>query len=282
MLAVSVMKLVEENRIGLDDRVADLLPEFSAIFPAWSGTTVRELLGSRTGLPDYVPPLVASMPLEQLQITELTFEERLRLAASVGTGSGPVSELVWSATDWEVLAWLVERLRGKSLAEVLREDVFEPAGMTSSLLAGPGQPPEPMLHGYVQAKDLLTDVTRLDAFAGSGDTGIISSAVDVNRFFVALTTGRLVSPKTWQQMSGSNPYDLGTNTTEDICPGTKHVVVYGGGGPYAIGSIATTDGRQQVTAAMVLPPAPLDTTRVPALVLQLEQALRATAAALCS
>lgn len=282
MLAVSVMKLVEEDRITLDDPVADILPEFSTIFPGWSRTTVRELLGSRTGLPDYVPPLLASMPPEKLQTTVLTFEERLRLAASVGADPKTVLAATWSATDWEVLAWLVERLRGKSLAEVLRADVFEPAGMTNSLLPGPGLPPEPMLHAYVQTGDTRIDFTRIDAITGSGDAGIVSSVIDINRFLAALTTGRLVRADTWQHMAGSNPYDLGVETAENICPGTKHVLASGGGGPYAVHSATTTDGRQQVSVAMVLPPAPLDSTNIPPLVRQMEGALRATAAELCS
>lgn len=60
MLAVTVMKLVEAGRLKLDEPVAGVLPEFPKIFPGWSRTTVRELLGSRTGLPDSVPPLLAS------------------------------------------------------------------------------------------------------------------------------------------------------------------------------------------------------------------------------
>lgn len=282
MLAVSVMKLVEENRLSLDEPVANYLPEFSTIFPDWAKATVRELLGSRTGLPDYVPPLLASMPVEKLQTTALTFEDRLRLAASVDAGQRPVFEATWSATDWEVLAWMVERMRARQLPAVLRADVFEPAAMTGSLMPAPGKPPEPMLHAYVLSGGHRTDFTRIDAFAGSGDGGVISTVVDMNRFFAALTTGRLVTPSTWQQMSSSNPYDLGLRTAEDICPGAKHILVSGGGGPYAISSATTADGRQQVSVAMVLPPAALDSTNVPALVVQMDEALRATTAALCS
>lgn len=112
--------------------------------------------------------------------------------------------------------------------------------------------------------------------------GVVSSVVDVNRFFAALTTGRLITPDTWHKMSSSNPYDLGLLTAGDICPGTTHILISGGGGPYAISSAATADGRQQVSVAVVLPPAALDSTNIPALVVQMDEALRATTAALGS
>lgn len=46
----------------------------------------------------------------------------------------------------------------------------------------PRPPPEPMLHAYVKSHGRRTDLTRIDAFAGSGHAGIVSSVVDVNRF----------------------------------------------------------------------------------------------------
>jgi hypothetical protein len=67
----------------------------------------------------------------------------------------------------------------------------------------------------------------------------------------------------------------------DLCPGTRHVFVGGGGGPYAILSVSTPDGRQQVAAAMVLPPAQLETTRIPPLVIEMEDIVRSTAQTLC-
>ncbi|WP_307609050.1 hypothetical protein [Pseudarthrobacter sp. W1I19] len=61
----------------------------------------------------------------------MTFEERLRIAASVDLPSGPVSYFAWSATDWEVLGWLLEHKHNRRLADVLAKDVFEPAFMAA-------------------------------------------------------------------------------------------------------------------------------------------------------
>lgn len=283
MVAVSVLKLVEKGTIRLDDPVSGHLPEFGSIFPAWQRTTIRELLGSRSGLPDYIPPLLGSRTVAELQTSVLTFEERLRIAAGTAASPGPLSQAQWSATDWEVLAWLLERTHGRTIADVLRADVFEPSGMADTLVAAPGPPPEPMLHGYVLAGGNRLDFTRTDIVAGSGDAGIISTVADLNKFFAALPAGRLISTETWKSMVQGNPYDLGgLQQTDGICPGQRHVFVYGGGGAYNVQSISSLDGEQQVSVGMALPPAELNTSAVPPIITRMEEAARSTAASMCA
>jgi D-alanyl-D-alanine carboxypeptidase len=282
MVAVSVMKLVEAGTVRLDDPVSAHLPEFTAIFPAWDRVTVRDLLGSTSGLPDYFPPLIESRSLDELQTRPLTFEERLRIAAGVDLPPGPVSYFAWSATDWEVLGWLLERKHNRGLDEVLAKDIFEPAGMLNTHMAAVGQPPEPMLHGYVLEDGNRRDFTRIDAVAGSADSGVISTVEDLSSFMAALTTGRLIHEETWKSMIEAEPFTLGgIRPRDDVCPGTRHVFVSGGGGPYSVQSVSSLDGHQQVTVATVLPPRELNVTDAPQLVPEMEDAILQTAKSMC-
>jgi D-alanyl-D-alanine carboxypeptidase len=273
---------VEGGTVRLDDPVSAHLPEFTAIFPAWDRITVRDLLGSTSGLPDYFPPLINSRSLDELQTRVLTFEERLRIAAMVDLRPGPVSYFAWSATDWEVLGWLLERKHNRGLEEVLAADVFEPAGMVNTHFAAVGQPPEPMLHGYVLEDGSRRDFTRIDAVAGSADSGVISTVEDLSRFMAALTTGRLIREDTLKSMVEATPFPLGgIRPSDDICPGTRHVFVSGGGGPYSVQSVSAEDGQQQVTVATVLPPRKLNVTDAPPLVREMEDAILQTARSMC-
>ncbi len=101
-----------------------------------------------------------------------------------------------ATTPREVLGWLLERKHSRGLEEVLAKDVFEPAGMDNTHLAAVGQPPEPMLHGYVQEDGNRRHFTRIDAVAGSADSGVISTVEDLSRFMAALTTGQLIQEET--------------------------------------------------------------------------------------
>lgn len=283
MVAVSVMKLVESGTLGLDDPVSAHLPEFTAILPAWGRITVRDLVSSTSGLPDYFPPLIESRTLDELQELPLTFEERLKIAAGVELSPGPVSYFAWSATDWEVLGWLLERKHKRELAKILAEEVFEPADMGSTLLATAGQPPEPMLHGYVIEDGNRRDFTRVDALAGSADAGVISTVEDLSKFMTALTMGRLIREGTWKSMLEAQPVPLGgIRPSDDVCPGMRHVFVSGGGSPYSVQSVASLDGQQQVTVAAVLPPAALSVANPPPLVPEMEDAILQTAKSMCS
>lgn len=282
MVAVSVMKLVEDDRVRLDDPVSAHLPEFTAIFPTWDRVTMRDLMGSTSGLPDYFPPLIESRSLDEIQRRPLTFEERLRIAAGVDLPPGPVSYFAWSATDWEVLGWILERKHNRGLAEILAGDVFGPAGMSNTHLAAAGEPSELMLHGYVLEDGNRRDFTRVDAVAGSADAGVISPVEDLSGFAAELTTGRLISEDTWKTMAEATPFPLGgIRPSDDVCPGTRHIFVSGGGGPYSVQTLSAEDGQQQVTVATVLPPRELNVTDAPPLVPEMEDAILQTAKSFC-
>lgn len=219
--------------------------------------------------------------LDELQTRALTFEERLRIAADVELPPGSVSYFVWSATDWEVLGWLLQRKHNRGLDEVRAKDVFEPAGMGNTHVAAIGQPPEPMPRGYVLEDGNRRDFARIDAVAGSADSGVISTVEDLSKFLAALTPGGLVREETWKSMINAEPFSLGgIRQRDDICPGTRHVIVSGGGGPYSVQSVSSLDGQRQVTVATVLSPRELNVTDAPPLVPEMENAILQTARSL--
>jgi D-alanyl-D-alanine carboxypeptidase len=98
----------------------------------------------------------------------------------------------------------------------------------------------------------------------------------------ALTTGRLIRAETWKSMIEADPFSLGgIGPRDDICPGARHVVVSGGGGPYSVQSVSSLDGHQQVSVATVLPPRELNVTDAPPLVPEMEDAIQQTARSMC-
>lgn len=85
MIAVSVMKLVDEGRLRLDDAITTLLP--TAIVPATNPVTIRQLLGNRVDLPGAQADALLAQVVEQLRGAPLDAVLRTDILAPLNLGS---------------------------------------------------------------------------------------------------------------------------------------------------------------------------------------------------
>lgn len=114
--AVAVMQLVERGRVALDDPAARYLSSLPA---AWRSVTVRALLAHASGIADYT--LVSAFdPSRSYRPEELT-----ALAASQPVAFGPGQAVANSATDYLLLARIVENAAGQPFQEFVRQNQFD-------------------------------------------------------------------------------------------------------------------------------------------------------------
>ncbi|MGM9474224.1 serine hydrolase domain-containing protein [Pseudarthrobacter sp. YS3] len=200
MVAVSVLKLAEEGLVQLEDPVAKHLPEFEGLVKPPGTVTIAHLLRHESGIPSYEEELFTSRPIRQALTQQMSLHESLALTTAMPWVLKPGSGAEYSNSNYLVLGLLVERLRGRPVAEVLRNDVFEPLGMKSTLMTGAGTPPATMLHGHVEVDGERLDSAYLGAMIDNPAGGVVSTLGDVNTFYAALMQGRLLKPATVTQM----------------------------------------------------------------------------------
>ncbi len=219
-LAVSVMKLVEEGRLGLEDSVAAYLP---GSVTAGNPVTIRDLLGDAGDLPADVP-----------------------------AAARPDAETL--------LARLVEQLRGAPLEAVLRTDVLTPLNLRSTELLGANTAaPDDLIHGYVQLDGETVDAAGTGIPDGIATGGLVSSLEDISVFQAALLRGQLMSPASLIAMKGTvfADYGLGLDHWDDRCTNGFY---YGHAGDipgYGSISISSADGNRQLSIFMAYPPQPV-------------------------
>ncbi|YCH08732.1 serine hydrolase domain-containing protein [Arthrobacter sp. alpha11c] len=221
MVAVSVLKLVEEGRLVLEDSIAKYLPGIDVLLPPEpDSVTVRQLLGHTTGIP-YASGL----------------------------------------SDYAVLGLLVERLRGAPLAAVLRTDILDPLSLLSTTVLGEGPLPDALVHGYAVVRDETVDVTHSAQPGGPASEGVIASVGDINAFYAALLKGRLLLPESLVEMKGSvfADYGLGLDHWKDTCTNGFYYGHSGDVPGYGTISISSADGNRQLTISLAYPPLPLST-----------------------
>lgn len=259
MVAVTVLKLVEEGRLRLDDAVSEHLPELGRTVNPPFPVTLRDLLSHSSGMPDYAATLIQSKPLKEVINTRLSLAERLAWAGRTTWEKRLAQGFDYSASDYVALALLVERLRRQPIGDVISEQITGPLGMTGTYMIGARTVPEAMAHGYLVIEDQRVDVTAPAILIGSPSAGMVSTVQDMNTFYSALMQGKLLKPATLKEMQTSNTagfYGLGLWIWNDTC---TNGFAYGHPGDllgYGTVSMTSADGTRQVTVALTYPPAP--------------------------
>lgn len=255
MVAVSVMKLVEEGKIQLHDPIQKHVPDFESIIKPPGPITIRSLLSHRSGMPRYWESLLrAGDPADGKR----SHKERLSAAAEPWTG-GSGSLFSYSGTNYSALALLVEKLRGQDIGAVIRADTVEPLRLQDTVMTGDEPGPQRLVHGYTKAESgELVDNALAPFHSGSPDTGMISTVPELNTFFAALQKGTLLTPQSVAEMHHPKyeQYGLGVVRRYDSCSNNDYFGHIGVVRGYAALALISADGSRQVAMAVARAPTP--------------------------
>jgi CubicO group peptidase (beta-lactamase class C family) len=219
--AVVVLRLIEQGRLGLGDRLVDHLPEeVTRGLHVLDGTdrtaeiTLEHLLGHTSGLADYYEEAPRGGRSAQARLlagedAPVPFDEVLRLVREdlhphfpPQPLDAPKRRARYTDTNYQLLGRVVEEVLGEPLHQVFDRMLFEPLGLddTSSYPHAPrsGASPEPQVG--VWAKDtVLRPQGALRHQVPDG--GIISALGDQVRFMQAVVRGEVFDDAaTWQRM----------------------------------------------------------------------------------
>lgn len=261
MTAVSVLKMVDDGLIGLDDPVNDVVPSFRSPLKPPGPITVRQLLNHTSGLRPF-QEVTQRSPDDALpgRGLPLSVQEGIEIAATLPWESRRVGLFSYSDSNYFVLGQLLEQLRGKPYAEVLEADVVAPLGLDRTSVGEPHWDDPDIVHGYITLRGERLDHVQSDLEIDSPAYGVISTVPEVNEFFAGLFSGKLVSEAAVAEMkkTGSSPYGLGIWRFSEGCSGGHWYGGLGGFWAYRTTAISSEDGRYQATLVHVPPPMPSD------------------------
>jgi len=186
--AAAVLALVDEGRLSLDDPLHKWLPSLP---PAAAAVTIRELLTHTSGLLDY-EDLIPSATTQQVHDADV-----LRLLESQNrTYFVPGTSYRYSNTGYALLALIVAQASGRDFATFLRERLFAPLGMRTTIAYQAGvSSVAQRAFGYTlqQGRWERTDQSVTSAVLGDG--GVYSSIDDLAKWDAALYDTRLLSAR---------------------------------------------------------------------------------------
>ncbi|HWB82855.1 MAG TPA: exo-beta-N-acetylmuramidase NamZ domain-containing protein [Bryobacteraceae bacterium] len=196
----SLMKLFEQGKFRLDDKVTEYIPEFQG---GHSDITLRNLFTHFSGLrPDVTlePPWTG-------------YKTGIHLAATEKPEGPPGVNFVYSDINFILLGEIVHRLSGQMLSDYARQNIFLPLHMNETMFQPPAaliphiaptqrlSPNGPPLRGVVH------DPTARYMGGVAGHAGVFSTADDLARYAQMMLNGgeldgvRLFSPLTVEKFT---------------------------------------------------------------------------------
>ena len=192
MTGVAVMQLVEQGKVELDADLHTYLPRYPE--KPWP-ITVRDLLMHVSGTYHY-----------RDQKKEAHFKRRFSTAQSLKIfqdwelAHEPGTKFTYTSYGYNVLGAIIEAVSGQSYSDYLQENVFRPAGMKRSVVEDRAKADASWAAGYRVKAGRLTASEEIDISSRFAGGGARSTVEDLVHYGQALLAGRLVKPKTWEQM----------------------------------------------------------------------------------
>ena len=218
--AVTVLKLVEEGVLSLDDTLEKWLPEIASKIPDGKTITIRQLLNGTAGVYNY--PDDEKFLADYIAETQKQFatgevkrwrpEELLEYVYGKPRFQGggcTGGKWCYTNTSSVLAGMVVEKATGSSFASVLRDKVLNPLRLKRTFFSGDEEIVGRQARGYQDLfkadgsfgqDDIPDDLTEANFSAFWANGALFSNAKDLTRFMLALSGDKLLEPESLNQM----------------------------------------------------------------------------------
>lgn len=186
-IATGIMLLVQQGKVGLDDKVSKHLegtPE------TWSAISVRHLLTHTSGLVREAPGFEPFKVQSDADVIKTAYSLPLRFQ--------PGEKWEYCNLGYFMLAEIIRKASGKPWEEYLKDQVFSPLGMTATRTTTVAEIIPNRASAYALRNEKLQNTDNWPAIRPSG--AFLSTVHDLAKWEVALTADKVLNKSDREQM----------------------------------------------------------------------------------
>ncbi len=257
-VAVGILQLIEKGQLHFEDTIGTLLAmDWRQIDP---GITVRQLLTHTSGIPDYFDESVmdeyAELWRDYPNYKIRSNADLLPLFLEKPMLYPKGERFQYNNTGFVVLGLILEKVSGVPFDVFLMEHVFLPAGMNSTGYYELDRLPARCANSYIwdeTRQEYYTNIYSVDV-KGTGAGGAFTTVGDIERFWSALLSHRLLSQEMTLQMlsrhsgAGNSNYGYGIWLKKD---GENGYSPYFQGSDPGVSFVSAFLPRQGISITMV-------------------------------
>jgi len=189
--ATAVMILVQEGKVGLDDKVSKY---FTGTPKAWKDITVRNLLTHTSGIPDYTDTKKTKAKELFNFRADYTEDELYRRLIQMPLDFEPGTKWQYSNPGYLLLGLLIHKVTGEFYGDFLQERIFRPLGMSATRIISEEDIVTNRSSGYRLVKgDIKNQEWVSPTLNTTADGALYTNVLDLGKWDAALYTEKLIS-----------------------------------------------------------------------------------------
>lgn len=232
-VSAAIMMLVEEGKIGLDDRIVKYFPNAPE---GWGAIRVKNLLSHTSGLAEYESHERTGPKGPFYLRLDFTEDQLVEKVKSLPIEFKPGEQWSYCNTNYLLLGVIIHKVTGSFYADYLQERIFKPLGMNSTRLISEADIIPNRSSGYELHGDNLQNQSWVSpAFNSTADGTLYFNVIDLAEWDEALYGTKLLKQSSLDQMwtvfllndGKRNPGNYGFGWIMDTLNGHK-VISHGG------------------------------------------------------
>ena len=189
--AAIITQMVEEGKLKFDTKLC----EYYRKIKNSDNITIEHLLRHRSGLFNFTDDPAYTSYMESPQ-SEKAFLKRIRKHKN---SFKPDAEIEYSNTGYVLLSFIAEKVDGKTFDLIVQDRIAGPQNLKNTYVGGKIGDKGSEAQSYKLGKEWLLS-TETDMSIPSGAGAIVSTPSDINKFYHALFTGKIVKPSSVELM----------------------------------------------------------------------------------
>jgi D-alanyl-D-alanine carboxypeptidase len=226
--AAAIMRLVEQQKLSLEDPLTKFFPDY----PVRGNTvTVHELLNHTSGIHSYT----SMGPRWQRRMRDdMEPDSMIAFFRDEPFDFAPGTQWRYDNSGYFLLGRIIEKTSGRTYAEYVRDELFQPLGLTGTHYCDLSPIIKRRAQGYGRAKDAWTNAAPLSMTQPYAAGSLCSTVGDLVAWTRALHAGRVVKPSSLTRMTtpdklvDGKPLDYGFGLLTGSLNGHR-LIGHGGG-----------------------------------------------------
>ena len=236
--AIAILQLEEDGELQIEDQVSLYLPDY----PNGDMITIKHLLEHSSGITNYtdLPGLV------DLVQEPRTVDEVIDIFKDLPLEFEPGSTFAYSNSGFHLLGKIIEVVSGMTYQNYLAQNIFAPAGMTSSEYGANELGVNNRAFGYQNSS--YEPAPELDMSIPYSAGAIASTVADLRRWSVAIDNNSLIGSSSTDKMFTPQNADYGLGWFLDDVP---VVAQTHGGNIFGFTSLIVRDNTNDILCVLL-------------------------------